>query len=84
VNIFNKISKLFEQFAYPHSPNIMLFLTNSWDKFKSEQDAIESVMAQSKITYDSAKFHVDMASEEFGPVGSNAFRRVRGNDQERS
>jgi len=58
------------EYAYPHSPRIMQFLANSWDKFKTDEEVVRVLMDVYKISYEHAAQHVEMAKEEYGPVGS--------------
>ena len=48
----------------------MQFLANSWEKFKTEEEAARMLMNVYRISYEHAIQHVEFAKEEYGPLGS--------------
>jgi hypothetical protein len=75
-NIREKITSIFSgekrttsEYAYPLSPNIMMFLAKYWEQLKADEDAINVLMDKFDLAPEVAKQHLEMAKEEFGEIG---------------
>lgn len=64
-----KAAESLDEYAYPLSPNIMMFLATHWEDLKSDEEAIDALETNFDLAPDTASAHLEIAKEEFGEVG---------------